>query len=92
MSLSSAPIESGDYYLEVNFKEGKNTKAAKFGFGLTVQKATDLGKTVQRTVNVKLSSNEETYTVDLAECLKDKGIRTGGDLAVNDKYGGIGQS
>lgn len=90
--LSSAPIESGDYYLEVNFKEGKNTKAAKFGFGLTVQKATDLGKTVQRTVNVKLSSNEETYTVDLAECLKDKGIRTGGDLAVNDKYGGIGQS
>ena len=82
--LSSAPIESGDYYLEVNFKEGKNTKAAKFGFGLTVQKATDLGKTVQRTVNVKLSSNEETYTVDLADCLKN--VRSGGDLAVN-QYG-----
>ena len=82
--LSSAPIESGDYYLEVNFKEGKNTKAAKFGFGLTVQKATDLGKTVQRTVNVKLSSNEETYTVVLADCLKN--VRSGGDLAVN-QYG-----
>ena len=82
--LSGAPIESGDYYLEVNFKEGKNTKAAKFGFGLTVQKATDLGKTVQRTVNVKLSSNEETYTVDLADCLKN--VRSGGDLAVN-QYG-----
>ena len=82
--LSGAPIGSGDYYLEVNFKEGKNTKAAKFGFGLTVQKATDLGKTVQRTVNVKLSSNEETYTVDLADCLKN--VRSGGDLAVN-QYG-----
>ena len=79
--LDGAPIDSGDYYLEVNFKEGKNTKAAKFGFGLTVQKATDLGKTVQRTVNVKLSSNEETYTVDLADCLKN--VRSGGDLAVN---------
>lgn len=79
--LDGAPIDSGDYYLEVNFKEGKNTKAAKFGFGLTVQKATDLGKTVQRTVDVKLSSNEETYTVVLADCLKN--VRSGGDLAVN---------
>ena len=82
--LDGAPIDSGDYYLEVNFKEGKNTKAAKFGFGLTVQKATDLGKTVQRTVDVKLSSNEETYTVVLADCLKN--VRSGGDLAVN-QYG-----
>ena len=79
--LDGAPIDSGDYYLEVNFKEGKNTKAAKFGFGLTVQKATDLGKTVQRTVDVKLSSNEEIYTVVLADCLKN--VRSGGDLAVN---------
>lgn len=82
--LDGAPIDSGDYYLEVNFKEGKNTKAAKFGFGLTVQKATDLGKTVQRTVDVKLSSNEEIYTVVLADCLKN--VRSGGDLAVN-QYG-----
>ena len=84
--IDGTPIDAGDYILEGNFPETDNYGSSGNSKGLTIQKAQDLGagQSVICPVDVKLSSDEEIYTVVLADCLKN--VRSGGDLAVN-QYG-----
>ena len=81
--IDGTPIDAGDYILDVNFPETDNYCSSSSNINLTVNKTQDLGagQSVICPVDVKLSSNEETYTVVLADCLKN--VRSGGDLAVN---------
>ena len=92
--IDGTPIDAGDYILDVNFPETDNYCSSSSNINLTVNKTQDLGagQSVICPVDVKLSSDEATYTVDLAKCLEDNHIRTGGALAVNNDYFGIGQS
>ena len=84
--IKGTPIDAGDYILDVNFLGTDNYYSSGKNFNLTVNKAQDLGagQSVICPVDVKLSSDEEIYTVVLADCLKN--VRSGGDLAVN-QYG-----
>ena len=81
--IKGTPIDAGDYILDVNFLGTDNYYSSGKNFNLTVNKAQDLGagQSVICPVDVKLSSDEEIYTVVLADCLKN--VRSGGDLAVN---------
>ena len=81
--IDGTPIDAGDYILDVNFPETDNYCSSSSNINLTVNKTQDLGagQSVICPVDVKLSSNEEIYTVVLADCLKN--VRSGGDLAVN---------
>ncbi len=81
--IDGTPIDAGDYILDVNFPETDNYCSSSSNINLTVNKTQDLGagQSVICPVDVKLSSDEETYTVVLADCLKN--VRSGGDLAVN---------
>ena len=84
--IDGTPIDAGDYILDVNFPETDNYCSSSSNINLTVNKTQDLGagQSVICPVDVKLSSDEEIYTVVLADCLKN--VRSGGDLAVN-QYG-----
>ena len=84
--IDGTPIDAGDYILDVNFPETDNYYSSSSNINLTVNKTQDLGagQSVICPVDVKLSSDEEIYTVVLADCLKN--VRSGGDLAVN-QYG-----
>ena len=81
--IDGTPIDAGDYILDVNFPETDNYCSSSSNINLTVNKTQDLGagQSVICPVDVKLSSDEEIYTVVLADCLKN--VRSGGDLAVN---------
>lgn len=76
-ALSGTPIDAGDYWLDVVFKESDTTKAATIGFGLTVKP-----QTVEQTVNpdayTVYANRAHTYEVDLSSYLSD--LRLGTDV------------
>ena len=65
-ALSSAPIDGGDYYLEVNFNEGETTKAATLGFGLTVKPKKQEETITANAFNIR-AGYANTYEIDVAK-------------------------
>lgn len=86
-ALDSAPIDAGDYWLDVVFKESEEgeTKAATIGFGLTVKPQTDEQK-VNPDAYTVYANRAHTYEVDLSSYLSD--LRLGTDVTYQLTNGG----
>ena len=65
-ALSSAPVDGGDYYLEVDFQEGETTKAATIGFGLTVKPKQQEEAITTSAFNIR-AGYAHTYEIDVAK-------------------------
>ncbi len=84
-ALSGAPIDAGDYWLDVVFKESDTTKAATIGFGLTVKPQTG-EQTVNPNAYTVYANRAHTYEVDLRSYLSD--LRLGTDVTYQLTNGG----
>lgn len=86
-ALDGAPIDAGDYWLDVVFKESEEgeTKAATIGFGLTVKPQTG-EQTVNPSAYTVYANRAHTYEVDLSSYLSD--LRLGTDVTYQLTNGG----
>lgn len=76
-ALDGAPIDAGDYWLDVVFQESDYTVAATVGFGLTVKPQTD-EQTVNPNAYTVYANRAHTYEVDLSSYLS--GLRLGSNV------------
>ena len=76
-ALSGAPIDAGDYWLDVVFQESDYTVAATVGFGLTVKPQTDEQK-VNPDAYTVYANRAHTYEVNLSSYLSD--LRLGSNV------------
>ena len=87
-ALSGAPIDAGDYWLDVVFQESKTTKAATIGFGLTVKPQT-AEQTVNPAAYTVYANRAHTYEVDLSSYLS--GLRLGSNVTYQLTNGSLAQ-
>ena len=87
-ALDGAPIDAGDYWLDVVFDKSDYTVAATVGFGLTVKP-----QTVEQKVNpdayTVYANRAHTYEVDLSSYLS--GLRLGTDVTYQLTNGSLAQ-
>ena len=91
--LSSNPVNAGDYIVEAVFKETDKTNAVTISKGITINKkdsATNNNEPITETVDVYITSFEQTYKVDLKNVLEKNNISgiTENDVFTTDtEYG-----
>ena len=77
-ALSSAPVDGGDYYLEVDFQDGENTRAATLGFGLTVKPKQQEEVVSASAFNIR-AGYAYTYEIDIVKEYLSR-LRLGNDV------------
>ena len=91
--LSSNPVNAGDYIVEAVFKETDKTNAVTISKGITINKkdsVTNNNEPITESVDVYITSFEQTYKVDLKNVLEKNNISgiTENDVFTTDtEYG-----
>ena len=91
--LSSNPVNAGDYIVEAVFKETDKTNAVTISKGITINKkdsATNNNEPITESVDVYITSFEQTYKVDLKNVLEKNnisGITENDVFTTNTEYG-----
>ena len=91
--LSSNPVNAGDYIVEAVFKETDKTNAVTISKGITINKkdsVTNNNEPITESVDVYVTSFEQTYKVDLKNVLEKNnisGITENDVFTANTEYG-----
>ena len=91
--LSSNPVNAGDYIVEAVFKETDKTNAVTISKGITINKkdtVTNNNEPITESVDVYITSFEQTYKVDLKNVLEKNnisGITENDVFTTNTEYG-----